>query len=416
MCFEQNLQGVQDVSVSNQPFWADNWQVNMDGFVADVKEGNLPGFSLVQDAEYYTWLKEIADKIKGKYREVLVLGMGGSSLGGKMLVDYCKTSHPLPVNFNFIFNVDPARLDLLMRRLPLNDTLVISISKSGGTIETLMQTALFIQAFERLGLEVNEHVIGISEKGNRPLRDMLEGYGAEVLEHDPKVGGRFSVMSIVGILPALIAGVDVDKLRQGAEQELNKFLNNPLESEAFKGASLAVNAQHQGLSNHVIMPYGDKLRCMPDWYVQLWAESLGKNGKGSMPVKAVGSTSQHSALQLFLDGPQNVLTTFILPTTEGEGTAVSEKMAAKMGDPIFAGLTAGTLIQAQGQGTLDSMLAAKRPVRVFETEELTENVLGALIMHFMLETVCAAQIWGIDAFDQPAVEDGKKRTLAYLQG
>jgi glucose-6-phosphate isomerase len=166
----------------------------------------------------------------------------------------------------------------------------------------------------------------------------------------------------------------------------------------------------------VMMAYADRLERFTRWYVQLWAESLGKEGKGTTPIAALGPVDQHSQLQLFIAGPRDKLFTVITVACAGHGPRLDPGLAAAVGEPGFAGKTIGDLVAAQGRATAETLAKNGCPVRTIKLARLDEASLGELLMHFMLETIIAAQLLGIDAFDQPAVEEGKVLAKRYLIG
>ena len=164
------------------------------------------------------------------------------------------------------------------------------------------------------------------------------------------------------------------------------------------------------------MPYSDRLERFSRWYVQLWAESLGKDGKGTTPIGALGPVDQHSQLQLFNSGPHDKLFTIITVGTAGQGPRMDQEFAKRAGEPELGGKTIGDLVAAQGRATPDTLAKNGYPVRKIHVEKLDETSLGELMMHFFLETIIAAHLIGVDAFDQPAVEEGKVLAKQYLAG
>jgi glucose-6-phosphate isomerase len=191
----------------------------------------------------------------------------------------------------------------------------------------------------------------------------------------------------------------------------------PEEHPAAVGAALAIGlAKDKGVTNSVLMPYTDRLARFGAWYVQLWAESLGKAGAGTTPIAALGPVDQHSQLQLFMDGPpahlMNILR--ITGSDSADRFAVPPALAAEAGAGYLAGKSISDLVQAQQSAIVDALTEARRPVRTFDMEKLDEHTLGALMMHFMIETILAADLLNIDPFDQPAVELGKRLTRQYL--
>ncbi len=183
------------------------------------------------------------------------------------------------------------------------------------------------------------------------------------------------------------------------------------------GASVAIGlAKERGVRANVMLPYSDRLARFAAWYVQLWGESLGKHGEGTTPVAALGPVDQHSQLQLYLDGTPQHFITVIRESCAGVGPRIAPDLAKAAGADYLAGHTAGDLVAAQQRAIPEALIAAGRPVRTIDLERLDERALGALMMHFMLETILAAHLLGVDPFDQPAVESGKILTRRYLAG
>ena len=238
-----------------------------------------------------------------------------------------------------------------------------------------------------------------------------------MLDHDPGVGGRFSVLSNVGLLPAAALGLDIAAIRKGAARALAPVLakKKPAEVPAALGAALSVAlAESKGKTISALMAYSDRLERFTHWYVQLWAESLGKDGKGTTPVGALGPVDQHSQVQLFIAGPRDKLFNVVTVGAAGLGPRMDGELARLAGEPGFAGKTIGDLVAAEGRATAETLANNGCPVRTFHIERLDEESLGELLMHFMLETIIAAHLLGIDAFDQPAVEEGKVLAKKYL--
>ncbi len=385
-------------------------------------DGTLPLLSLPGRLDDIAALRPHVQRFSA-FEHVVVIGSGGSSLSGKTLValkDQGFGPAPGRPKLWFLENVDPATFATLADRLPLERTGFLPISKSGGTAETL--TALFtvLAALEaRVGAAaMARHVMAITEAADNPLRRLATRLGCTVLEHDPKVGGRYSALSLVGLLPAMIAGVDAVALREGAASVLDPVLAAKDTSELAPaiGAALSVGlARERGIGITVMMPYVDRLETFAFWYRQIWAESLGKNGLGTTPIRALGTVDQHSQVQLYLGGPADKLFNVVIQETAGQGTRLSPAMLG--GDKALAylaGKTMGDLLQAEAEATAATFVQNGRPTRLFRIKTVDERVLGALMMHFMLETMFAAELWGVDAFDQPAVEEGKVLTRQYL--
>ncbi len=379
----------------------------------------LPLLRLPARRDDITVLKPHAERF-AKFEHVVVMGMGGSSLSGKTLVAL-KDQGFGPVRGRpklwFMDNVDPATYAELLARLPLERTGFIPISKSGGTPETLAQLFAILGTLEaKVGkAAVGQHLIAITEKSENPLRRLAQKLSATILDHDPKVGGRFSALSLVGMLPAMIAGLDVEAVREGAASVLDPVLkaNDTQGMAPALGAAVSVGlAREKGINIAVLMPYVDRLNTFAYWYRQIWAESLGKDGMGTTPAVALGTVDQHSQVQLYLGGPVDKLFTFLIQDTKGQGFKMSSGGDKAL--DYLNGNSMGDLLQAEADATVATTVKAGRPTRTIRVKEVDERTMGALMMHFMLETIFAAHLWKIDAFDQPRVEDAKVLTRQYL--
>ena len=384
-------------------------------------DGTLPLLALPGRRDDLPALEALAGRMRKKTGDLLVLGTGGSSLGGQTLYALADQGFGPPKGIpriHFLDNIDPATFAALADRVDFAKARILAISKSGGTAETLMQLLTLLPRLEKAvgRMGVAERLVVITEPADNPLRRLGTRLGATILDHDPGVGGRFSVLSLVGLLPAYIAGLDGAKVRAGAKAVLDAALatERPEESAPFVGAALNLAHAEAGRATTVLMPYVDRLAHFGLWFRQLWAESLGKGGKGTTPIRAMGTVDQHSQLQLYLAGPADKIFTLITLAAAGKGDRVP---AAYARDPALAylkGRRMGDLLDAEQRATGATLIRNDRPVRVFSLERLDERAMGALFMHFMLETIFAADLLGIDAFDQPAVEEGKQLARTYL--
>lgn len=392
--------------------------------------GALPLLSLPERDDDLAEIAEAADWLSEGATDVLVLGTGGSSLGGQTLAQVGGWKLPVAGDFNdgprlhFLDNLDPVGLSAALAALPLSTTRALVVSKSGGTGETLIQAMALLSAFEAAGLSdrVGAHVLGLSEpaisgKLNK-LRKLLEPYGVRFLDHDPDVGGRFAALTNVGLIPAAIMGLDARAVRAGAARALQPVLDKaaPDAVPAAVGAAMSVAyAQTRGIVQNVLFAYGDRLERFTRWWVQLWAESLGKQGRGMTPIAAVGPVDQHSQMQLYLDGPADKLFTVLVADIADKGPRIDPALAAEAGQPEFGGRTVGDFVASQQRATIETLARNGRPVRVLQVSDVDAERIGELMMHFMLETILAAHLLGVDAFDQPAVEEGKVLARTYLE-
>lgn len=371
------------------------------------------------------------DALSQNARSIFFFGTGGSGLGGQALAQVSGWNIPGGANVydrsrprtRFYDNLDPLTQLGTLDQHDLATTRFVVISKSGGTTETLAQAITALSAVKSAGLdaEIPKLFLGITEprqadKSNG-LRDLFEAHNIPVLDHETGIGGRFSCLTNVGLLPAIARGMDGHAVRQGADAVVQQMLAASTVDTCppALGAAIALAAQHdQAINNLVMMPYSDRLERFAHWFVQLWAESLGKAGKGSTPMATLGPRDQHSQLQLFMDGPQTFLFTVLRIANAGTGPQVDAALANQAGAGYMAGKTIGDIVQAQSHAVVEALAQAGRPVRTIDLPELSEQHVGALLMHFMLETILAGFALDLDPFDQPAVELAKMLTRKQL--
>jgi glucose-6-phosphate isomerase len=403
----------------------------LDWLRARHADGSLPLLRLPETRGDLETIRDTARQLADGATDIVILGTGGSSLGGQTLAQLAGFAVPAvgalraPPQLHFIDNLDPDSFGIMLGKLPHATTRFVAISKSGGTAETLMQTIAALSAVKNEGLQtrIPDIFLGITEPAKpgkaNGLRDLFDKYRVPMLDHDTGVGGRYSALTNVGLLPAAMLGLDIAALREGAGIALAPVLAKKPAAQvpAAVGAALSIAlSESKGKSITVLMAYCDRLQRFTHWYVQLWAESLGKNGKGTTPVAALGPVDQHSQLQLFIAGPRDKLFTIITADAAGAGPRIDGELAKVAGEPGFAGKTIGDLVAAEGRATAETLAKNGCPVRAIHVGRLDEEGLGELMMHFMLETIIAAHLLGIDAFDQPAVEEGKVLAKKYLTG
>ncbi len=385
-------------------------------------EGTLPLLQLPQRRDDLAPLRPIVADFRGRFADVVVLGTGGSSLGGQTLVALADLGfgprHGAP-RLHFMDNIDPETFAALLAAVDPAQTGFIAISKSGGTAETIAQLVVCFDWLSRSKPDaaMADHVVVLTEPHDNVLRRLATRYGFRTLDHDPGIGGRFSALSIVGLLPTLIAGLDAEAVRVGAASVLDATLaaRTPKDSAPVLGAAISIAlAQSHGIGITVLMPYVDRLAHFGLWFRQLWAESLGKEGRGTTPVRSMGTVDQHSQLQLYLAGPTDKMFSLILADAAGRGGTIAASIASDPDLAYLAGRTMGDLLDAEQRATAATLVRNRRPTRIFRLATLDERSLGALLMHFMLETMIAADLLDVNAFDQPAVEEGKVLARKYL--
>lgn len=388
---------------------------------AERAKGTEPLLAVADRRDDLVALEPLAAEFR-RFEHVIILGTGGSSLGGQTLYSLVDRGFGPPKGtprLHFMDNIDPATFEALQQSLDFARTGVIAISKSGGTAETLTQFLILLEALRKAvgKREVGDRCLVLTEPTDTPLSRIAIREKIRTLEHDRGIGGRFSVLSNVGMLPAAIAGIDTVAVRRGAAQTLGETLaaETPRAAAPALGAAISVGlAELRNIRTSVLMPYADRLATFGLWYRQLWAESLGKEGKGTTPIRALGTVDQHSQLQLYLDGPGDKMFTLLMLDQAGHGERVSAEGTSDKDLAYLAGRTMGDLLEAEQRATSESLMLKGRPTRIIRLDRLDGERLGALFMHFILETLIAAELLGISAFGQPAVEQGKVLARRYL--
>ena len=211
------------------------------------------------------------------------------------------------------------------------------------------------------------------------------------------------------LLPAILSGLDVRAFREGGREVLHQHLTEEMPPAMIGAASSVYLEMHHQKTLSVMLPYADQLDFFSQWYRQLWAESLGKNGKGTTPIRALGTVDQHSQLQLYLDGPKDKYFIMIAPSWKDQGEKIHLSFI-----PEFQGKSRGDLFAAEQKATYETLVRNKCPTRLISLDRIDERSLGALMMHFMIETILTSTLIGVNAFDQPAVEEGKQLAREYL--
>ena len=394
-------------------------------FIKDSYENaTLPLFRLPEARDDLAVLEEIAQRYRESFKDVIILGTGGSSLGGRCLyaiVNEISLQCVEAPKLHFMDNVDPHSFALLFASLCPITTGLIVISKSGDTVETLAQLNITMAWFKTAlnAAEIASRTVSLVEPGDSMLRQIASKCQFTTLDHDPNLGGRYSAFSAVGLLPALIVGLNVRSIRQGAADVLQMLLQRTTPETCAPAIGAALNValqQKSAINNSVLMIYSDRLIYFGHWYRQLWAESLGKNGLGTTPIPFLGTVDQHSQLQLCLDGPKDKFFTSLMTDVSLTGKSIDASIFGDVDIGPLNNQTMGELLKASQKGTVESLIKNGHPVRLIRTKEVNETTLGALMMHFMLETIIAADLMGVNAFDQPAVESSKILTRDNLSG
>lgn len=408
---------------------ADNALAKMRALHADGKLSLLDLPAKTDDLEE---CRKAADVLMKGATDMILLGTGGSSLGAQALAQLAgyKVSGVIPfrlvdqvLRIHFLDNLDAGLMEQALRDQAMKTTRCLAVSKSGGTAETVMQMIVILEALKASGLDWNAaaHMVVLTGNENpdtNVARKLAEKNGLMVLDHAADIGGRYSVLSNVGMLPAMVMGLDPLAIRKGARRAVEPVLNGLAAKDVPAAIGAAVNValmEERDITTTVMMPYSDRLRLFATWFQQLWAESVGKNGKGTTPLATSGPVDQHSLMQLFLDGPRDKLLNIVQLPTGGLGPLIPPSYRS---DPLvgyLAGHTVGDMTDCQQRATVETFARNGRPVRVIKMDGLGEEQLGELMMHFMLETILTGYMMDVNPFDQPAVEESKILSREYLK-
>ncbi|UCD84452.1 MAG: glucose-6-phosphate isomerase [Deltaproteobacteria bacterium] len=399
------------------------------------KAGELPFYELpYQKSEVRNILKKVK-KIQDKYDNFVVLGIGGSALGAKAL--HLALSHPqhnlLPkgkrkdaLRLFVADNIDPEGFKALLDIIDPKKTVFNVVSKSGGTAEIIAQFLVVIDLLKkRLGRKMyKNYIIATTDPKKGALREIANREGFLGFSVPEGVGGRFSVFTPVGLLPAAAAGIDIEELLAGAAyMDKQCQVDDLREKPAYIAAALQYLADvNKGKAISVIMPYADRLSGVGDWYCQLWAESLGKRysrdnevvNVGQTPVKAIGVTDQHSQLQLYLEGPYNKVVIFIVPKKYKKEVKIPPAYEDIEAVNYLGGHTLNALIKAEQEATELALTKNNRPNWKILLPEINPFSVGQLLYFFEVQTVYAGGLYNINPLDQPGVEEGKRITYRMM--
>jgi glucose-6-phosphate isomerase len=404
--------------------------------------GEYGFYGLVDQGATVRQITTFAEGVGQAYDHVLVLGIGGSALGTKALINALRRpawnewddeGREFYPRVTVLENVDPTTMAAALARIDPRRVLVNVISKSGGTAETMAQY-LVVRAWleAALGAAASRHLVFTTDPARGALRELAARDSIATLDVPPAVGGRFSVLSPVGLLPAALSGIDIAALLSGARRAVDRADSDDLLRNAAALHAALHWAAHTDLGAriHVLMPYTDRLRELAEWFRQLWAESLGKRvdregrvvNVGPTPLAAVGATDQHSQVQLFMEGPFDKVITFVRLERFAEDVPIPGPDAAAPGESrdlpadlaYLPGHTLGELLDAEYQATSAALAEMGRMSCTLILPELTPGTLGELIMFLQLAAGYAGVWYGIDPFDQPGVELAKRLTYAAM--
>ena len=348
--------------------------------------------------------------------DFVLLGIGGSALGPKALEAAFNGSG---VRFHYVDHVEPEPVLKLLRTLDPRKTLVNAVSKSGATAETLAALLVFLDWLKReRGQEWRRHLVLTTDPKRGALRALAEREGLRAFAIPEDVGGRFSVLSPVGLLPLAFAGADLEALLMGARKANEVALASLEESLPLQTALL--QHLHRHLPVTVFMVYSERLKYLPAWFVQLHDESLGKVDRqgqrvGTTAVPALGPKDQHAQVQLFREGPLDKLLALVIPEAPLEDVEIPEVEGLEAASYLF-GKTLFQLLKAEAEATYEALAEAGQRVYALFLPEVSPYAVGWLMQHLMWQTAFLGELWEVNAFDQPGVELGKVLTRKRLAG
>ncbi|MDQ2049966.1 glucose-6-phosphate isomerase [Natronolimnohabitans sp. A-GB9] len=341
---------------------------------------------------------------------LLTVGIGGSALGAATITE--ALADESDTEAIYLDNVDPEWITAHLERLPLENTAINVVSRSGTTAETLANFLVVRDAFESAGVDWTERTI-VTTGESGPLRDLSERHDLPSLKVPDGVPGRFSALSAVGMVAAAVCGHDLEAFLSGAAAEAETLTGSLFDCPAYAYGATTYALDQRGAGVNAMVPYAESLETYAEWFAQLWAESLGKDDLGQTPVRALGVTDQHSQLQLYRAGPRDKLVTFVSPGSFDDRPIPETDVEALsyLGDS-----TLGELLEAEFEATEASLAAAGRPNVRIELDGVDEYELGGLLYGMEAATVLAGELYGVNTFEQPAVEWAKKATRGLLGG
>lgn len=422
-------------------------------YVKDLKEeraaGKLQFLDLPYDKKVLSKILKTTNSLKGKFKNFLVVGIGGSALGN--IAIHTALNHPF---YNILSdagrngcprvfvldNIDPDRFSGLMEIFKPEETLFNFITKSGTTVETMSQFLIITRLlYDRLGNGYKEHIVATTDSEKGTLREITKREGFESFVIPAGVGGRYSVLTPVGLFSAAMSGIDITAMLDGAAL-MDKLCqsDNIWKNPAIMGAALYfLSHTKKGKNILVMMPYSNALSGVADWFCQLWAESLGKKislnkevvHTGLTPVRAIGVVDQHSQLQLYMEGPYDKVITFWTIKRFNKDVSIIDETTICRGERQVAltfanniesdlaylkGHSLNNVMKAEFEGTRLALTEQKRPNCTITLDELSALTLGQLFYLFELQTAYAGKFYNVNAFDQPGVEAGKINAFAML--
>lgn len=377
------------------------------------------GFADLPDTDPEPITRWAEQKLREEWTDQVVIGIGGSSLGVRAILKSARSENLRGLRTHFAENLDPETVDRLFASLDPKTTLVVVITKSGTTIETMSQFWIAREIIEKAvgAAEAGRHFVAITDPERGELRKMVDQYGWDDFEVPPNVGGRFSVLTAVGLVPLALAGYPIKELLSGARKARDQSKTRT-EAVNFWGICAAehVALADKGFDQLVMMTYSDRLEGLVDWFAQLWGESLGKavNRKGEKvhvgitPIKAVGVIDQHSQVQLYMEGPKNKHISFLEVQSFDRDRKIPSSPPMPEALQHLQGKDLSEIFAAELEGTRSALRDAGRPTSSWRFQRIDAESVGAFLFSWQMITAVAGELLDINAFDQPGVELGKK--------
>lgn len=392
---------------------------NFQEFIKTINREDIGFFNITDDFDYLNKTKEVYEKYSDK-KNFVQIGIGGSALGPQVLTQaYSKGN----TNFYFLDNIDSEELADILFKINPKESVFYVVSKSGGTAETIACFSIVQNWLRQNGIKdemFGDYFIFCTDPEGGDLRKYVNEHNYTSLEVPSNIGGRFSILSHVGLLPALFAGLEIDELYKGANKLKSLVLNSDLENNPLTKCAQIIDQllnKHQ-VNQTVLMPYSSKLKGLSSWFVQLWAESLGKKKSknefvGLTPVPAFGATDQHSQVQLFMEGPKDKLI-FMLQVKNRDIDFELENTDEMNASIKLSDFSLNQLMEAEFNGTLKALEENGRDFIHLTIDKNDEEALGQLIIFFESLTALMGHYLKINPFDQPGVELGKKYAYQWL--
>jgi len=363
--------------------------------------------------------KYVKAQEKNKWKNIVVLGIGGSSLGAIAIRDALTSEFNKGKKLYVADNIDPAYTADLLSSLNLSKTLFVVISKSGTTTEPMIQYALIKESLmKKFPINYQKHLVFVTDPKAGLLRKIAKAEKIDTFDIPAKIGGRFSVLTNVGLLPCALAGIDITNLLKGAREmrEAIKRAKGATNPALALAVAQFILDKKKAKPITVLMPYSNYLFRMGDWYRQLLAESIGKNAKsGPTPINALGTTDQHSQLQLFNDGPNNKFIIFMRLLKHKQDPKIPTGILPEEIN-FLGGKKMREIIDASYKGTSEALSKHKRPNITIEVPKVDARHIGELFMLFEFQVALLGLLYKVDAFNQPGVEHSKQITKKILKG